>query len=586
MAHFDDSIESSQQQRITWLVVMMIVAGIYVFAHLVVWQLFAPKQSMPAYTAEGMSVPARRGTVYDATGHPLAMADVRYEVDVTPRLLSGEQIERLLPELSRIFGIREEELEQVITNTNPINYYVLGRELPPRVKQELDVLNDELMNDPEPTKRFNLNAFVVQSEPVRAYPEGILAANVLGIINKEGVKTGLELRYDDQLSGHDGQRGSLSGQLLSSEGGYQPVQDGSDLILTIDRNLQAEAERLLTDVVSNTKAMRATLIIMASQTGAILTMANAPSYNPGDWQSWSKLEPWVFNNMAVSATYEPRATLMPLTIAAALEANVITAGTTYDDHGALVVGGQRFVNWDLDKRPAIATSTLTDTLATSRIYGTVYIGSLMGPARFYEMVRRMGFGEPTGIDLPAEQAGEMPLPGASNWSLAFLGMNSIGRSLTATPIQLVTAWGVLANGGVLMRPYVVAEQRGQAAASTKPFRIRRVIAEQHADAITKMLVEAVDTSDLGPIVDGYQFAGISSLTGTPGADNLPRGTLTSSYIGYGPLPEKRYVMLVMIDQPQQVYFGTDVAQPVFRQMAAYLVSYLGIAPGANLAEGS
>ncbi|MCE5259021.1 MAG: penicillin-binding protein 2 [Chloroflexi bacterium] len=581
-----ETFEGNQQRRIVWLLMILGVVGMYIFAHLVFWQLFARSESMPVFTSNGTTLPATRGTIYDATGHPLALADVHYEVDVTPRLLSSGQIDRLVPELARIFDTSEEELYQVITNTNTTNFYVLGRELPSQVKQELDTLGEELMSDPDPTERFTLDAFVVQAEPIRSYPEGNLAASVLGIINKEGIKTGLELRYDEQIGGQDGQRSSLSGQLLSEEGGYQPVQDGADLVLSIDRNLQAEAERLLTQVVSDSKAVRGTIIILDAETGAVKTLANAPSFDPGDWNSWSKLEPWVFNNMAVNSTYEPRATFMPLTIAAALEANVITTGTTYDDHGALLVGGQRFVNWDVAKRPAIASSTLTDTLATSRIYGTVYIGSLMGPARFYEMIRRMGFGEPTGIDLPAEQSGEMPLPGASDWSLAYLGMNSIGRSLTATPMQLAAAWGVLANGGLLMRPYVVAEQRGDQVVTTEPYRVRRVISAENAAAVTSMLVEAVNSSAMGPIVPGYQFAGISSLTGTPGADNLPRGTLTSSYIGYGPLPDKRYVILVMIDQPQPVYFGTDVAQPVFRQMATYMVNYLGIAPSADAFEAN
>ncbi|MHB9034118.1 MAG: penicillin-binding transpeptidase domain-containing protein, partial [Anaerolineae bacterium] len=372
-------VESNQQRRIVWLLVVLGMAGIYVYVHLVVWQLFARTEDLPAYNTAGSVLPAKRGTILDATGHPLALADVRYEVDVTPRLLSSGQVKRLVPELARIFGTNEQELEQVITNTNPSSFVVLGRELPSRVKQELDALGQEIMSDPDPSARFTLSAFVTQAEDTRSYPEGTLAAALLGIINKEGVKTGLEQRYDDVIGGHDGQRSSLSGQLLGSGGGYQPVEDGADLVLSIDRNLQAEAERQLTQVISDSKAMRGTIIILDAVTGAVLTLANSPSFNPGDWASWSKLEPWVFNNMAVSATYEPRATFMPLTIAAALEANVITSATTYDDHGALLVGGQRFVNWDLKARPAIASSTLTDTLVTSRIYGTVYVGSLMGP---------------------------------------------------------------------------------------------------------------------------------------------------------------------------------------------------------------
>lgn len=577
----NEALESGQQRRILWLLVVVAIAGVYLYIHLVGWQLFIRSEDIPGLLDQASTIPAVRGAILDATGHYLAVNTVQYEVDITPRMLADKQIARLVPALAVILKQKEEGLYTVITSSNKISYLVLGRELSAQTGRELFALEQEIKSETDPGIKFAMSALVITPSSTRDYPDDGIAAQVIGLINKEGVKTGIEARYDDALSGTDGQRRSLTGQFFTRAGGYRPVQDGTDLVLTIDRNLQAEAERLLRQGISETKAVRGTIVVLDSQTGAVLALANAPSFQPGQWQEWAELPQLAFNNTGVSSQYEPRATFMPLTIAAALETRVISTELTYVDSGEMAVGGQKFIDWDRIKRPAVTVTTLTDTLATSRIVGAAYIASLMGSARFYEMVRRFGFGEPTGIDLPSEQAGDMQLPGSPNWVLAFLGFNGIGRALTVTPIQLAAAYAALANDGVLMRPYVVAEQRrGAEVTVTLSYRVRRVVSSEVAQSVTRILAEAMTQAQSEAIVPGYRFAGMSSMTGTPGADNLPRGVLTSAYIGYGPLPQKRYVVLVWFDQPEQAYFGQDVAAPVFGKMVRYLMDYMGITPDA------
>jgi cell division protein FtsI/penicillin-binding protein 2 len=575
----NEAFESGQQRRILLLLGVMAVAGIYLYVHLVGWQLFTRSEDIPGLLDQGSTIPAVRGAILDATGHYLAVNTVQYELDITPRMLSSAQIARLVPALAVILKQHEDDLLKVITNTNPTSYVVLGRELTAQTGREISALGQEIQNEANQDIKFAMSAFVMTPSSTRAYPDDGIAAQLIGLINKQGVKTGIEARYDDILSGVDGQRRSLSGQFFTRAGGYQPVQDGADLVLTIDRNVQARAEQLLQQGISATKAVRGTIVVLDSHTGAVLALANAPSFRPGHWQEWANLPQIAFVNTGVSSQYEPRATFMPLTIAAALETRVISTELSIVDSGEMAVGGQKFIDWDRSKRPAVSVTTLTDTLATSRIVGTVYIASLMGSARFYEMVRRFGFGEPTGVDLPAEQAGDIPLPGSPNWVLAFLGYNGIGRALTVTPIQLAAAYAALANDGVLMRPYVVAEQsQGAEVTVTQPYRVRRVVSAEVAQGVTRILAETMGQAQPAALVPGYRFAGMSSMTGTPGADNLPRGVLTSAYIGYGPLPEKRYVVLVWFDQPEQAYFGEDVAAPIFSKMVSYLMDYMGIAP--------
>jgi cell division protein FtsI/penicillin-binding protein 2 len=582
----NEALESGQQRRILWLLVVVAIAGAYLYIHLVGWQLFVRSEDIPGLLDQGSTIPAVRGAILDATGHYLAVNTVQYELDITPRMLDAAQIARLVPSLAVILKQKEEDLYTVITSSNKVGYVVLGRELSAQTGRELSALEQEIKSETDPGIKFAMSAFVMTPSSTRAYPDDGIAAQVIGLINKEGVKTGIEARYDDALSGTDGQRRSLTGQFFTRAGGYQPVQDGADLVLTIDRNLQAEAELLVQQGISETKAVRGTILVLDSQTGAVLALANAPSFRPGQWQEWANLPQLAFNNTGVSSQYEPRATFMPLTIAAALETRVISTELTYVDSGEMEVGGQKFIDWDRTKRPAVTVTTLTDTLATSRIVGAAYYASLMGSARFYEMVRRFGFGEPTGIDLPAEQAGDMQLPGSPNWVLAFLGLNGIGRALTVTPIQLAAAYAALANDGVLMRPYVVAEQRrGAEVTVTQPYRVRRVVSSEVAQSVTSIMADAMTQAQSEAIVPGYQFVGMSSMTGTPGADNLPQGVLTSAYIGYGPVSQKRYVVLVWFDQPEQAYFGKDVAAPVFGKMAKYLMDYMGIAPDAT-SEGN
>ncbi|MHB1354924.1 MAG: peptidoglycan D,D-transpeptidase FtsI family protein [Anaerolineae bacterium] len=580
----NETLESGQQRRILWLLIVVAIAGAYLYILLVGWQLFVRGDDIPGLLDRGSTIPAVRGAILDATGHYLAVNTVQYELDITPRMLSGAQIERLVPSLAVILKRQEKDLYTEITNSNKSNYVVLGRELSAQTGRELFALEKELLNDTDKGIKFAMNAFVIAPSSSRAYPDDGIAAQVIGLINKQDVKTGLEARYDNVLSGVDGVRRNLSGQFFTRAGGYQPVQDGADLVLTIDRNIQAEAEWLLLEQagVSETKSIRGTIVVLDSHTGAVLALASSPTFQPGRWQEWADQPKSAFINTAVSSQYEPRATFMPLTIAAALETRVISTELTYVDSGEMTLGGQKFINWDLSTRPAVTTATLTDTITTSRAVGAVYIASLMGSPRFYEMVRRFGFGEPTGIDLPSERAGDMQLPGSPNWVLAFLGFHSIGRALTVTPIQLAAAYGALANDGVLMRPYLVSEQRSGAEVTvTQPYRVRRVVSAEVAQSVTRMLAEAVAQGQSEALVPGYRFAGISSTTGKPGFDNLPRGVPTSAYIGYGPLPQNRYVVLVWFDESPPAYFGNDVAAPVFGKMVRYLMDYMGIAPDAT-----
>jgi cell division protein FtsI/penicillin-binding protein 2 len=213
------------------------------------------------------------------------------------------------------------------------------------------------------------------------------------------------------------------------------------------------------------------------------------------------------------------------------------------------------------------------------------VATLLGPTRYYEMMRRFGFGGLTGTDLSLEVMGIMRVPGDVDWHISDLGANSYGQGISVTPLQVATAYTALANDGYLMRPYVVSEiHQGDRVTERTPFQVRQVISPEVSQQITGMLLQAVEGSMHKAMVPGYRFAGKSGTAGIPDQEGYQSKDIIASFIGYGPIPDPRFVILVKFDKPKEGYWGLDVAAPEFSRMAQFLVNYYGIPPqgtGAN-----
>jgi cell division protein FtsI/penicillin-binding protein 2 len=281
-------------------------------------------------------------------------------------------------------------------------------------------------------------------------------------------------------------------------------------------------------------------------------------------------------NTSISSIYEPGSVFKSLTLAAALDAHLIRCTDSYDDRGEIIVGEQRILNSD---RKAHGPTKMTELLAYSRNVGAAYVATLLGEARFYEYVRRFGFGEVTGIDLAHEEDGILRVPGERTWHKSDLATNSFGQGIAATPIQVVAAYGAMANDGVLMRPNVVSEiHRGEEVEIVAPFPVRRVISSQGAQDISELMGDAMDLGMKKAVLPGYVLAGKSGTSEIPNQEGYQRENIIASFVGYGPLPDPRFVVLTKFDEPKEGYWGTDVAAPEFRKMCKYLVDYYGIPP--------
>ncbi len=573
----DQTDELLFRGRIGWLSALLLVFGGLLLVRLATWQL-VPRPEVRAYGLGSDDtpnvIPAARGNIFDRHGHYMASSTVEYAVSVSPRLLSNRAKESLTPELSSLLDKDPDQIRTLLASSHS-EYIVLGSGLSAAVGRSFEQLH--------------LAAFKLEIDFRRIYPDEALAASVLGFVDHEGNgQYGLERFYDIELSGISGQwhgiRDPWGKQILVTLGGHQPAQDGADLVLTIDRNIQHMAEQLLYEGLIRYRAQGGNIIVLDPRTGAVLAMANAPTYEPGRYGTYAASEGLeVFINTAISALYEPGSTFKPLTIAAGLEAQVITPNSTYDDRGEIIVGNRTIWNSD---QAAHGQTNMTQLLAKSLNVGAAHVANLLGPTRFYELIRRFGFSEATGIDLAMEERGIMRVPGDPRWHMSDLGANSYGQGISVTPLQMAVAYATLANGGVMMRPYVVAEmwQGGEPMRLRTPLRVRRVVSAETADQITAMMVDAVETGMTKAVLPGYRLAGKSGTSGIPTLDGYDRQDTIASFVGYGPVEDPRFVILVKFDRPREGQWGLEVAAPEFRNMAEMLVNYWAIPPSYQTAQ--
>jgi cell division protein FtsI (penicillin-binding protein 3) len=577
----DQADEFIFRGRIGWLSALLIVFGGLLVVRLALWQL-VPRPDIRAYGLAGVNrpniIPAARGSIFDRHGHFIASSTVEYRVSVSPRLLDADTKEALAPELASLLDKDPDQVERLLAS-NQSDYVVLGSGLSSEVGRQFEQLE--------------LSAFNLEIDFRRIYPDKALAASVLGFVDHEGNgQYGLEKFYNLELAGTPGQwhgiRDPWGKQILVTLGGPRPAQDGADLVLTIDRNIQHMAEQLLYEGLIRYRAQGGNVIVLDPRTGAVLAMANTPTYEPGSYGIYAASEGLeVFINTSISALYEPGSTFKPLTIAAGLEAQVITPNSTYDDRGEIIVGNRTIWNSD---QAAHGQTNMTQLLAKSLNVGAAHVANLLGPTRFYELIRRFGVSEATGIDLAMEERGIMRVPGDPRWHMSDLGANSYGQGISVTPLQMAVAYATLANDGVMMRPYVVAEmwQDGERVraqdAPREQVRVRRVVSAQTARQVTELMVNSVETGMTKAVLPGYRLAGKSGTSGIPTRDGYDRQDTIASFVGYGPVEDPRFVILIKFDRPREGQWGLEVAAPEFRNMAEMLVNYWAIPPSYQTAQ--
>ncbi len=503
---------------------------------------------------EEVVLAVERGNIYDCNGYLLSVSHTLANIDVAPHMVTDTEmlVDRLAPLLLQP---REKLLADIETEEE---YVRLARGVRWEVAREIF--------------SWQMGGVTVEAWPGRAYPQDSLAANVVGFVNDKGEAFyGVEGYYDELLSGKPGSRKSGRDPIGSLFYQVEAAQHGAHLYLTLDRNVQHIVETVLAAAVTGNEAVQGTAIVMEPQTGAILGMAVFPTYDPN---TRAVDDFGLFVNAAISEHYEPGSVFKIVTVASGLDAGIISPASTYYDNGEIVVGGEPIKNSD---NRAHGETTIRDLLAQSLNVGAAHISTMLGAFNFYEYVRRFGFNELTGVDLADEVAGNVRFPGDREWHESDLGTNSFGQGLAVTPLQMLGAVSVVANGGVLVRPHIVDRiVDGNVTTEVAPEPLRRVISPQAAAQVTEMLVYAVDTVLGTGSVPGYKVAAKSGTSQIPTiAGYHPEETITS-FAGYAPAYDPRFAILVVIQRPTKERWGITAAGPAFREIAERLLKLYAV----------
>jgi cell division protein FtsI/penicillin-binding protein 2 len=515
------------------------------------------KQAAATQQESDLVVPARRGAITDRNGTELAVSQPAMTLAATPYLVKDAP--KVASQLSALIDKPEDEILRQLARRDTGFVYV-ARHVPAAKARKAQALHVEGLE------------FIPEFK--RVYPREWMAAQLLGQVgtDNQGL-AGLEYSQDKYLRGVDGERrlkkDALGDAIKMTE--VKATEPGQDLRLTLDANIQDKAEEVLAKVGEEWHPKGATAIVMDPRDGGILALANWPQVdanNPGEAPDYAR------QNRAIGATYEPGSTFKAFTVAGALEQKEVTPDTEFSLAPTIMVADREIGE---SHARGYVTLTTRQILEQSSNVGAITIGQRLGAKDFDQWVRRFGFGQRTGIDLPGEEQGiVLPL---ERYSGSSMGNLPIGQGIAVTPMQMATAYAAIANGGVL-RPAHMIESVGDRAAR-KP-QGHRVISEATASSLRRMLEGVIGPGGTasGAEIPGYVLAG---KTGTaekpdPVTGGYSKSKYVSSFVGFAPAKQPKLLVAVMVDEPQGEIYGGLVAGPAFRDITSFALNYLKIPP--------
>jgi len=548
---------------------LLILAGVALFWMLAVsgrlayLQLFRHREYLMRASRQQrrtLDITPKRGAIYDRNMRPLAMSvPVQSAFAIPTEVKDVPMAARLL---SGVLGAPQEYVQEKLESGS--TFVWIQRKLPPEKVQSI--------------KALNLTGIYFQEENQRYYPKRDMAAHVLGFVDvDEKGLGGIEHEYDGLIRSK-GEKIVVMADARQRwfDGGEAQRDQGVNVILTIDEKIQYIAERELSAAIERTHAPAGTVIVQDPNSGAILALANWPKFNPN---AAVDVPPEARMDRAVSAIYEPGSTFKLVTLAAAMDQNLIRSGDVFDcGNGAVVVAGHT-----IHDHKKYGMLTVSEILANSSDVGAIKIALRLGSPKFYEYIKGFGFGSFTGIDLPGESRGK--LRRYEHWGSYSIGSISMGQEVGVTPLQMISAVSVIANGGLLYKPHAVQEMRrgdeilvlDGPSASAEP---RRVIRPETAAAMRRMM-EGVILQGTGKKarLDGWTAAG---KTGTaqkidPATGRYSRSNVIASFTGFAPINNPAVTILVSIDSPAGYpHDGATVSAPVFKSIAEQVLPYLDV----------
>jgi len=511
---------------------------------------------------EPIVLPAGRGAIFDRTGIELSLSVPQHTIWADPRLITdpAATAHRLAP----VLLVDEAELRERLGRDAAFVY--VARQIPDDVADAVEDLD--------------LDGIFSLEEPKRINPAGDLARSVIGRtdVDNAGV-SGLELQYDEALTGEPGElvveRDRDGRTIPAGRHHLDPATPGEDLVLTIDRNLQAESERILVEQVAERGAKGGTAIISDPETGKILALVNvAADPETGELQLTS-------NNVAVTANYEPGSVNKVITMAAAIEEGLVVPETELDVPDQLQVADHTFTDsHDMPDHMSVA-----EILAQSSNVGTILVAQELGKERLYDYLRDFGFGDTTALDFPAEVSGALLAPG--DWSGTSIGTIPVGQGVSVTAMQMLLAYNAIANDGVYVPPKLVdeiidADGERRPAPSGKS---HRVVSPATAALVREMMASVVEEgTGEAAAIDGYEVAGKTGTARKPAPDGGYRWEdgdyhYISTFAGFMPADDPKLSVIVVLDEPRSTYASTSAA-PAFGELSRYALRLLRLPPPA------
>lgn len=515
----------------------------------------------------------RRGALLDRNGYPLAASQDTYSVMVEQRAWSDPATARAeAAEISKATGI---PARQMLDTMSGVDVF------------EVPVAKNLTYAQANAVRELGYSGVRLLDTSSRVYPEGNLAAPLLGFVGQDNTGlTGLEADLNSVLGGTNGmltyETNGLGVELAVGDRKETPPQPGSNVVLTIDRYIQGIAEADLQKTIDEHKAAGGSVIVVRPQTGEILAMATRPSIDITK-PDVGNASPDLFRNRAVTDAYEPGSVFKLFTMATALDLGLVTPDTWWYDSGAVQVDDWTIRNWDLS---ANGDQTVTQILTKSLNTGAAWLSSLCGPKSFYNYVANFGFGRVTDSGLSGESSGQVRTPETDpeHWANVDLATNSFGQGISATPLQVTMGLAAIANGGKLMKPQLVKQIISPTGTQTiEPQEARQVIKPETASTLLSMMKTVADYIPTNYLdVPGYTVGG---KTGTANIADENGGYIPNTYIasfaGVAPVNDPQIAVLVKIDRPKDVPWGSAVAAPVFSDIANKVLPYLGVAPSES-----
>lgn len=507
-------------------------------------------------------IPAKRGSIYTSDAYPLAISYTAYNLYIDKNQIKDES------KLKKILTDNIPDIENTLDNfLNDPNrkWYKIAENL------SWDKKNDLLAE--------NVSGFHFEEVYLRKYPESPMLGNVMGYVGSDEFSNykgffGLEQYYEGDLRGQHGwnlQEISARGDPILWAGSdiIDPIM-GSDLYLTIDRNIQYSVDQMLNEGALRYGAKSGLVIIMNPQNGKIIAMSNYPSVDANENNQDIEL----FRNISIATVYEPGSVMKAITMAAAIDKNIVTPETTYNDTGPRVFSNYVVDNWDKKHH---GVQTMVQILQKSNNLGAAWVGQQVGDKELIKYFSEFGFGSKTGIDLEGEETGIMnkkfPLKDIELVNASF------GQGISVTPIQLVQAFSAFANGGKLYKPYFVEKIISDGKETLiQPQQIGNPISEKSALIMSDMLTEAAAGGEAKYFVlKNYKIAGKTGTAQIPVKGGYDPDRTNASFVGFMP-SYNNFVMLVKLEEPKTSSYASETAVPLWMEIAKFLADYYGKPP--------